>query len=387
MKYEDIVHRCFRCGYCKFTGDYIDFNCPSYRKFFFESYSPGGRMWLIRAWLNDEIKNSDRFQEILFSCATCANCMEHCVFTFSDDLVNVFLAAREEMVNQGIIPPAVRDYLKNINISGNPYKEPADERGKWAEGTSVETYDGQDYLLYIGCVGSYDERAKKIARAVGDLLAHAGISFGILGDRETCDGNEVRALGEMGLFQFLAEQNISLFKDLGIQRIITMDPHAFNAFKKDYPGLGGTFEAYHYTQILAPVVASSKIPLKDYRAKVTFHDPCYLGRHNGEYEAPRKILHAIPGLEVIEMDQSKENAFCCGGGGGNFFTDILGGGDESPNRIRVRQAHSTGANIVAVACPQCAKMLDDAIKLEELDDKLEVLDVAEIVMRALDQPT
>jgi Fe-S oxidoreductase len=387
MRYEDIVHRCFRCGYCKFTGDYLDFNCPSYRKFFFESYSPGGRMWLIRAWLNDEIGNSDRFQEILFSCATCANCVEHCVFTFRDDLVNVFIAAREEMVNRGVIPPAVRDYLKNISISGNPYKEPAAEREKWAEGTSVEAYDGQDYLLYIGCVGSYDERAKKIAKAVGNLLAHAGVSFGILGNRETCDGNEVRALGEIGLFQFLAEQNIALFKELGIQKIITLDPHAFNAFKKDYPGLGATFEAYHYTQLLAPVVASKKILLKDYPATVTFHDPCYLGRHNGEYEAPRKILHAIPGLEVIEMDQSKENAFCCGGGGGNFFTDILGGGEESPNRMRVRQAHAAGAGIIAVACPQCAKMLDDAVKLEELEEELEVVDVAELVTRALDLPS
>jgi Fe-S oxidoreductase len=386
MRYEDIVHRCFRCGYCKFTSDYSGFNCPSYRKFFFESYSPGGRMWLIRAWLNDEIKNSERLQEILFSCATCANCVEHCVFTFRDDLVNIFIAAREEMVNQGIIPPTVRDYLKNISISGNPYKEPADERGKWAEGTRVEPYDGQDYLLYIGCVGSYDERAKRIAKAVGNLLAHAGISFGILGGRETCDGNEVKALGEMGLFQFLAEQNISLFKELGIKRVITLDPHAFNAFKQDYPGLGGEFEVYHYTQILAPALESKKIPLNDYQATVTFHDPCYLGRHNGEYEAPRKILHAIPGLEVMEMDQSRGNAFCCGGGGGNFFTDILGGGEESPNRIRARQAHDSGADIVAVACPQCAKMLDDAMKMEELDDKLEVVDVAEIVTRAMDLP-
>jgi Fe-S oxidoreductase len=383
MRYEDIVHRCFRCGYCKFTGDYSDFNCPSYRKFFFESYSPGGRMWLIRAWLNGEIKNTDRFQEILFSCATCANCVEHCVFTFSEELVNIFIAAREELVNHGIIPPAVRDYLKNINISGNPYKEPTEERGKWSEGTRVEPYHGQDYLFYIGCVGSYDERAKKIAKAVGNLLADVGISFGILGDRETCDGNEVRTLGEMGLFQFLAEQNITQFKELGIKRVITLDPHAFNAFKKDYPGLGGEFEVYHYTQLLAPVIEAKKIPLKGYQAKVTFHDPCYLGRHNGEYEAPRKILHAIPGLHLIEMDQSRENAFCCGGGGGNFFTDILGGGEESPNRIRIRQAYATGAEIVAVACPQCAKMLDDAVKLEELDDKIEVLDVTEIVTRAL----
>ena len=383
MKYEEIVHRCFRCGYCKLTSDYYDFNCPSYRKFRFETYAPGGRMWLIQAWLNGEIKNSERFQEILFSCATCANCVEHCVFTFSDDLVNIFIAAREDMVNKGIIPPPVRDYLKNINISGNPYKEPANERGKWADGTSIPAYDGHEYLFYIGCVGSYDERAKKISRAVGNILIKAGVSFGILGNRETCDGNEVRSLGEIGLFQFLAEQNIALFKELKVKKIITLDPHAFNTFTQDYPGLGGEFEIYHYTQVLAPLIQSKKPPLKDLGAKITFHDPCYLGRHNGEYEAPRKILESIPGVNLIEMDQTRENAFCCGGGGGNFFTDILGGGDDSPNRIRMRQALDSGAQIMAVSCPQCAKMLEDAVKAEDVGQKIEVLDVAEILARAL----
>ena len=383
MKYQDIIHRCFRCGYCKFTSDYYDFNCPSYRKFGFETYAPGGRMWLIQAWLNGEIKNSERFQEILFSCATCANCVEHCVFTFSDDLVNIFIAAREEMVNKGIIPPPVRDYLKNINTSGNPYKEPANERGKWADSTSIPAYDGHEYLFYIGCVGSYDERAKKIARTVGNVLIKAGVSLGILSNRETCDGNEVRSLGEIGLFQFLAEQNITLFKELRVKKIITLDPHAFNTFTQDYPILGGEFEIYHYTQVLAPLIQSKKLSLKDREAKITFHDPCYLGRHNGEYEAPRKILESIPGVSLIEMDQTRENALCCGGGGGNFFTDILGGGEDSPNRIRVRQALESGAQIIAVACPQCAKMLEDAVKAEEVGHKIEVLDVAEIVARAL----
>jgi len=383
MKYEDIIHRCFRCGYCKLTSDYTAFNCPTYRKFRFETYSPGGRMWLIRAWLNGELANSERFQDILFSCATCANCVEHCVFAFGEDLVNVFIAAREELVSKGIIPPAVRDYLKNISINGNPYKEPQNERGKWAQGTPVETYKDQDYLFYVGCVGSYDERAKKMAQAVGNLLVRAGVSIGILGDQETCDGNEVRALGEAGLFQFLAEQNIAFFKKLGIKKIITLDPHSFNAFKNDYPALGGEFDVCHYTQILAPLIKEKNLSLSEYKARITFHDPCYLGRHNGEYDAPRNILEAIPGVETMEMEQKRENAFCCGGGGGNFFTDILGGGKNSPNRIRVRSALDTGAQIIAVACPQCAKMLEDAIKAEELEDRLEVMDVAEIVTKAL----
>lgn len=383
MKYEDIVHRCFRCGYCKLTGDYYDFNCPSYRKFMFETYSPGGRMWLIRAWLNDEIKNSERFQDIIYSCATCANCVEHCVFTFSEDLVNIFIAARGELVNKGIIPPPVRDYFKNISISGNPYKEPAEERGKWTEGTLVEEYNGQEYLFYIGDVGSYDERGKKIARTVGEVLIKAGLSIGILADKENSDGNEVRTLGEEGLFKHLAENNISLFKENGIKKIITLDPHAYNTFVNDYPELGGEFDVYHYTQALMPSIESGKIPLKDLRFRITYHDPCYLGRHNAEYEAPRRILRSIPGIEFVEMEQSRENAFCCGGGGGNFFTDILGGGEDSPNRIRVKQALGTGANIIGIACPQCAKMLEDAIKVEELEDKIEVLDIAEIVARAI----
>jgi len=243
--------------------------------------------------------------------------------------------------------------------------------------------NGHKGHLYVGCVGSYDERAKKMAQSVGNLLVKAGVSIGILGDTETCDGNEVRALGEAGLFQFLAEQNIAFFKKLGIKKIITLDPHSFNAFKNDYPALGGEFDVYHYTQILAPLIKEKKLSLSEYKARITFHDPCYLGRHNGEYDAPRNILEAIPGVETMEMEQNRDNAFCCGGGGGNFFTDILGGGKNSPNRIRVRSALDTGAQIIAVACPQCAKMLEDAIKAEELEDRLEVMDVAEIVTKAL----
>jgi Fe-S oxidoreductase len=140
---------------------------------------------------------------------------------------------------------------------------------------------------------------------------------------------------------------------------------------------------YHYTQVLAQLIRAGKIDLKEYKARVTYHDPCYLGRHNGEYKAPREILKSIPGLELIEMDRNGENAFCCGGGGGNFFTDILGGGEDSPNRIRAREALDTGAGIIAVACPQCAKMLEDGIKAEDLDYKLRVMDVAEIVMQAM----
>jgi Fe-S oxidoreductase len=380
MKYQEILHRCFRCGYCTVTSDYSQFNCPSYLKFGFDTYTPGGRMWLIRAWLKEEIENSPRFQEILFSCATCGSCVEHCAFVFKKDLVNIFIAAREEMIERGRIPLNVRDYLKGIHTHGNPYKAPIEEREAWAKGIPIRPYDDQEYLFYLGCVGAYDIRGKKMAQSVATLLSSLGVSLGFLGKREMCDGNEVRALGESGLFEFLAKKNIALFKERGVKKIITLDPHAFNAFERDYRELGGDFEVYHYTQILAPLMTSGNQTEDRVEARVTFHDPCYLGRYNGEYEAPRRILKAVPGLELVEMSQNRENAFCCGGGGGNFFTDILGGGKDSPANIRVRQAFETGAQVLAVACPQCAGMLDNAVKAEGLEEEVQVRDIAEIVL-------
>jgi Fe-S oxidoreductase len=384
IEHADIVHRCFRCGYCKFPEDYSDFNCPSYKAFGWDTFSPGGRMWLIRAWLSGEIQTSPRFAQILYSCAACDNCKEQCVFPkFKDFLPDIFIETKAELVNEGRIPPAVRDYFKAVRTNGNPYKLPQADRGKWAEGTGVPEYSGQEFLFYIGCVGSYDEVGQKMARSVGRLLIDAGISLGILGSEETCDGNEVRILGEMGLFAELAARNISQFNERGVRKIITLDPHALNVFKKEYPKLGGNFRVFHFTEVLARLVKEKRPAFPDYPATVTYHDPCYLGRHNGIYDAPRAILRAIPGLELVEMHRSGLNAFCCGGGGGNFFTDILGTGEDTAGKVRVREALETRARIIAVACPSCAKMLLDAVKLEEKENEIEVMGIAELALKAL----
>ena len=383
MEFADILHRCFRCGYCKFPNNYQDFNCPSYSKFRFETYSPGGRMWLLRAWLNGEMKSSARLAEILFSCATCGNCVEHCVFPkFKDDILHVFLAAREEMVNQGTVPPAVRDYLKTLQVHGNPYKLPRLEREKWKHGLNLESYSGQEYLFHAGCVGSLDERGIKMARSVAGLLKKLGVSLGTLGIEENCDGNEALALGEKGVFQSLVEKNLQSFQRLGVKKVITLTPHAYHAFKNDYPKDAYPLEVFHYTQILsAQAKKLSALPTPS-SFRVTYHDPCYLGRHNKEYQAPRKILKSISGLQLLEMGRAKENAFCCGGGGGNFFTELLGSGAESPARARVREAADTNASVLAVACPNCAKMLDDAVKSENLEEKIVVKEISEIIQGA-----
>ena len=383
MEYEEIVHRCFRCGYCKLTEDYQNINCPSYLKYGFDTYAAGGRMWLINAWLNRKIETSAHYAEILYSCNTCGNCKEHCVFKFKDDLLNIFEAARTELVDKGIIPPAVKDYFKAILLNGNPYKEPQNKRGKWAEGTGIQPFSNQEFLFYVGDVGSYDEPGKKMAVSVGTLLSEAGLSIGILAGKETCDGNDVKALGETGLFAKLAEENIRLFKEIGAKKIITLDPHAFNAFTKEYPKLGGKFKVWHYTQVLPMLMKDKKIPLSGYKVKVTYHDPCYLGRHNDIYNDPREVLKGIPGLVLAEMNRNRKNSLCCGGGGGNFFTDVSGLREDSSSRIRIREALETGAEILAVACPICHKMLDDAVKEEGSEGKIKVKDIAEIVNQAI----
>jgi Fe-S oxidoreductase len=183
------------------------------------------------------------------------------------------------------------------------------------------------------------------------------------------------------LFEFLKEENTQTFKKVGVKKIVTLSPHSYNALKNNY---SNEFEVFHYTQLLRDLVKSGKLDVsRGFKAKVTYHDPCFLGRYNNEYDAPREILTAIPGVEFVEMERTKENSFCCGGGGGNFYTDILGSGMDSPSRIRIREAHDTGANILAVACPVCMMMIEDALKAEGLEDKLAIMDISEIVNAAL----
>lgn len=379
MEYSEILHRCFRCGYCKLPGNYLDLNCPSYLNYRFETFSPGGRLWLLKGWLDGEIQTSPRLAEILYSCATCGNCVEHCVFDkFKDNLVKAFISGREGLVDQGLVPPIVRDTFKAMQLYGNPYKLPEADRGNWAHGLDLEPYAGQEYLFLIGCVGAYDERGQKMARAAAGLLKAWGVDFGVLGADEHCDGSEVRDLGEKGLFQSLVERNIQQFQDLKVKRIITLSPHAYQALKEDYPVLGGLLEVYHYSQILAKLARKAPIKPLGKPIKAAFHDPCYLGRYQKEYQAPRKLLGAIPGLQLIELERSRADALCCGGGGGNVFTEILGHGPDSPARVRVREAATAGAEILAVACPNCARMLDDAAKTEGLEETLRVMDLAEI---------
>ncbi|MBW2632524.1 MAG: (Fe-S)-binding protein [Deltaproteobacteria bacterium] len=383
-KYKDIIHRCFRCGYCKFPTDWSTVtNCPSYARYRMESYSAGGRLWLIRAWLNDELQWSENLAKIVYSCVSCKNCVEKCPLSFNDDIVNMVVAAKTEMVEMGTLPKPVKTFLQNVQLYGNPYGISAKKRADWMEGLKIPPYKGQEFLYYVGCEGSFDNRAQSAARATAKLLLKSGVSFGVLGVDEISDGNEVEMLGEDGLLEDLATKNIQQFSDLAVKNIITLSPHSYNVFKNRYPDFDGRFNVFHYTQILSELIKTGKLSAPETsEMRITFHDPCFLGRWNQEYDAPRKVLMAMKGVDLVEMERSEKGALCCGGGAGNFLTDFLGGSEESPARIRAREARDVKADILAVACPNCLTMLEDAVKVEGLEDEIKVMDISEIFYQA-----
>lgn len=385
FKYRDIIHRCFRCGYCKFPVNWADVNnCPAYARFRMETYSSGGRLWLIRAWFEERINWTEHLAEILYSCTTCKNCVIKCPLSFNIDIVNMVVGARSEMVERGTILPDVKKILENTELYGNPYGLSKSKRSNWVNGTGIDAYDGQEYLLFIGCAASYDIRALKSAKALGQILKKAGVSFGILGNEERCDGNEIQMLGESGLFEVLARENIATFKKHNVRKIITLSPHAYNAIKNFYPQYSGKFKVYHYTQMLSKLMKEGRLAFRAYyEAKVTYHDPCFLGRWNEEYGAPRNIINGLPGIQFVEMVKNSDGALCCGGGGGNFIMDLLGGSKDSPSRRRIRDAAETGVNIVATACPKCLIMLEDAAKEEDLEEKISIRDISEIVLEIM----
>lgn len=242
-----------------------------------------------------------------------------------------------------------------------------------------------EILFWVGCAGSFDQRAQKISRAFATILQHIGMKFAILGKEEMCTGDPARRAGNEFLFQMMAYQNIQTLNNYGVKKIVTTCPHCFNIFKNEYPVLGGSYEVLHHTSFLQQLIDEGRIKLKDAAAfkgkRITYHDSCYLGRGNGIYEAPRKVLEALD-AELVEMKRCGKNGFCCGAGGAQMFKE------EEPGKTRVnfersREAIETGAQIVASACPFCNTMLTDGVKVQEKEDTVKVMDVAELVAASM----
>jgi Fe-S oxidoreductase len=282
-------------------------------------------------------------------------------------------------------PPEVQVAMRNMENNSNPWGIGSATRGDWAADLGVKTLaDDPDveYLLYVGCSGSFDDLNKKVSTAVTKILQEAGVSFGILGVEEGCCGDSARRLGNEYLFQIMAQQNIEIIKGYNVKKIITLCPHGYNTLKNEYPQFGSEFEVYHYTEILANLIAQRRMTFnKKLNLTVAYHDSCYLGRHNGIYDPPRKILRALPGVKVVEMKRSREEGFCCGAGGGRMWMEEHLG--TRINHARLEDVVARNPQVVGTACPFCYTMLVDGIKEKELEKKYRTSDIAELVLEAM----
>jgi Fe-S oxidoreductase len=283
--------------------------------------------------------------------------------------------------------------LRNLENKGNPWGMNDSARLAWTEGLPFQVRviedripDDVEYLFWVGCAGALEDRSRKSTRAIAELLDAAGVSFGILGPREQCTGDPARRIGNEYLFQLLASANVALLNEVGARKIVAMCPHCFNSLANEYPQLGGAYEVVHHTQLLARLVDEGRlVPVTPMDQKVTYHDPCYLGRHNKVYTPPRDILAAVPGLRTEEMHRCKERGFCCGAGGARMWMEERIG--KRINVERVDEALALDPDVVSTACPFCLVMLSDAVTAKQAAGEaradVEVVDVAQLLARSL----
>jgi Fe-S oxidoreductase len=309
--------------------------------------------------------------------------MEHCP-VFIEHVPKIIDMRRYKVLMEADLAPELQLTYRNMENNSNPWGIGSHLRADWAKELGVKTMaedPNVEYLFYVGCSGSFDDRGKKISVAFAKLLKEAGVSFAILGTEEGCCGDSAMRGGNEYLYQALAQYNMELMNGYGVKKIIATCPHGYNALKKDYPLLGGNYEVYHHSEIIADLIASGKIkPTKPVDAVITLHDSCFLGRYNKIYEAPRKILQAIPGLKLVEMEKCLDHSFCCGAGGARMWMEEHG---TRINNTRTDMAIAVGAQKVATACPFCMTMISDGIKDRGKEEQMASLDIAEIVLQSL----
>jgi Fe-S oxidoreductase len=283
----------------------------------------------------------------------------------------------------GGIPDPLRISAKNISGVGNPQGEDRERRTEWARDLGVKTFTkGTEVLYFPCCYNAYDPKLERVAKATVSILKKADVDFGILGAEQSCCGESVRKAGHESLFKSLVESNVNVMNEAGVTKIITASPHCFHTFKNEYPELGGNFEVVHFTQYLAELVRDGRLKFsKELNKKVTYHDSCYLGRHNDIYDEPREVLQSIPGLELVEMVDSREDSLCCGGGGGRIWEETKKG--ERFSDTRVGQALEAGANVLAAACPYCMANFEDSVVTMDKAEVIEIKEIAELVEGAI----
>ena len=364
----DAFKLCYQCGLC-------DTVCPWNRV----------RSFSMRKIIREATFGlTDIETEEMWRCTTCGNCPRQCPRGVK--IIESGVALRRIATEYGVFPTPVRP-VRGIGASllgqGNPLNEERAKRADWAEGLSVKPFTGEMEILYFpGCYLSYDPRLKKVAAATAKILNKAGIDFGILGAKESCCGESIRKTGDEELFKRLAKENIKAFIENGVKKILVSSPHCYHTFKNEYPEFMVNFEVVHISQFLFELIKDGRLEITGaYEKKVTYHDPCYLGRHNGIYDEPREALKMIPGLELIEMADSLEDSLCCGGGGGRIWMETVKG--ERFSDLRIEQAVAVGAEVLATSCPYCITHFEESRIALEDSEATEIKDITEIIQEVI----
>lgn len=369
MNAQELVQKhklleCIQCGVC--TG-----GCPVSRKANLN----------IRKYMREVAvtgKLTVHPQNELWSCTTCSTCEIRCPKGLNP--YEFLIDIRSVAVEEGKIAPTIRDALESIFKNGNPWGRIRSKRSEWAQGLDVKHIsEGAEILYFVGCTPAYDPRVQEVAKSLVECFKKAKVNFGILGDEENCCGGEVYGMGEKGLFEFLVEENMKLFNKYSIKQVVTCCPHSYHSFKNRYKQTG--FEVQHHSQLLASLIENGRLTFsREINKKVIYHDPCFLGKQNGVYDEPRKVIESIPGVKLIEFDRSRERSLCCEGGGGRMWIDIPG---ERLAEVRVRDAVEAGAEVLATACPFCLLTLEDAVKTAGFEGKIQIMDIAELLSQAI----
>ncbi len=358
---------CYQCGKC-------DTVCPWNKV----------RVFSIRKVIREATFGLTEVEgEDIWRCSTCGKCTSQCPREVNQ--IELGVSLRKIASEYGVFPAPVRGVRAargSLTTDGNPLGEDRSKRADWAKGLQVKPYtEDMEVLYFVGCYLSYDPRMKKVAVATVDILNKAGVKFGILGNRESCCGESIRKTGGEEVFRTLAKGNIKTFIDAGVKKILVSSPHCYHTFKNEYPEFMVNFEVIHMSQFISELIDEGRLKIKgQYARKVTYHDPCYLGRHNGVYDEPRQVLKSVAGLELVEMRDNRQNSLCCGGGGGRIWMDTPK--NERFSDLRLEQANETGAEVLATCCPYCITNFEDS-RLGMDDGGPEIKDITEIIQEVV----
>jgi Fe-S oxidoreductase len=348
-----------------------------------------------RPLVGDEKANGVIHPDVLWSCTNCGACVQECPVDI-EHIDHITDMRRHQVLIESAFPAEASTMLKNLENKGDPWGMGESRRLDWAEGLDFEVPvvdgpigDDVQYLFWVGCAGALEDRARKTTRAIAELLHTAGVSFAVLGPAETCTGDPARRMGNEFVFSMLAQQNIETLNEAGARAIVASCPHCFNTIANEYPQLGGNYEVIHHTQLLARLVAEGKLtPVNPVNEKITYHDPCFLGRHNKVFTPPREIMEKVPGVQAQEMHRCKNRGFCCGAGGARMWMEERIG--KRINTERIDEALGTDPDTISTGCPYCMVMLGDAVSAKkssgEAKETLEVIDVAQVLARSVRRP-